>query len=94
MTDVVAIVSIISSAFSIILAAYAILFSRRVEERLKNNFIILKETMESNKEQAEACLSNIDREAEAIKKTVDNSHKKLHETLSDIKNNSKPWKLT
>jgi hypothetical protein len=90
MTDVVAIVSIISSAFSIILAAYAILFSRRVEERLKNNFIILKETMESNKEQAEACLSNIDREAEAIKKTVDNSHKKLHETLSDIKNNSKP----
>lgn len=94
MTDVVAIVSIISSAFSIILAAYAILFSRRVEERLKNNFIILKETMESNKEQAEACLFNIDREAEAIKKTVDNSHKKLHETLNDIKNNSKPWKST
>jgi hypothetical protein len=86
MTDVVAIVSIISSAFSIILAAYAILFSRRVEERLKTNFLILKESLETNQKHAEACLSNIDREAEAIKKTVDMSHAKLHETLNDIKN--------
>lgn len=46
--------------------------------------------MEFNREQAEACLSNIDREAEAIKKTVDKSHEKLHETLKDIKVNSKP----
>lgn len=90
MVDVVAIVSIISSAFSIILAVYAILFSVRVEERLKNNFLILKETMEQNKEQAEACLSNIEREAEAIKKTVDQSHDQLHETLKDIKVNSEP----
>jgi hypothetical protein len=68
MVDVVVIVSIISSVFSIILAVYAIQFSRRVEERLKNNFLILKDNMEQNKEQAEACLFNIDREAEAIKK--------------------------
>ncbi len=88
MVDVVAVVSIISSVFSIILAVYAIQFSRRVEERLKNNFLILKETMEENKIQAETCLSNIDREAEAIKKTVDESHEKLHETLKDIKFNS------
>ncbi len=85
MVDVVATVSIISSVFSIILAVYAIQFSRRVEERLKNNFLILKETMESNQKQAGECLSNIDREAEAIKKTVDQSHEKLHETLQDIK---------
>ena len=45
--------------------------------------------MEHNRDQAEACLSNIDREAEAIKKTVDKSHEKLHETLQDIKVNSK-----
>jgi hypothetical protein len=90
MVDLVIIVSIISSVFSIILAVFAILFSRRVEERLKNNFLILKDTMEYNMEQAEACLSNIDREAEAIKKTVDKSHEKLHETLKDIKVNSKP----
>ncbi|WP_321422651.1 hypothetical protein [uncultured Methanobacterium sp.] len=90
MIDIVVIVSIISSVFSIILAAYAILFSRRVEERLKTNFLILKESLETNQKHAEACLSNIDREAEAIKKTVDNSHKKLHETLNDIKNNNKP----
>jgi len=45
MVDVVAVVSIISSVFSIILAVYAILVFPRVEERLKNNFLILKETM-------------------------------------------------
>jgi len=88
MVDVVAVVSIISSVFSIILAVYAIQFSRRVEERLKNNFLILMETMEQNKIQAETCLSNIDQEAKAIKKTVDESHEKLHETLKDIKFNS------
>jgi len=85
MVDVVATVSIISSVFSIILAVYAIQFSRRVEERLKNNFLILKETMEANQIQAQECLSNINLEAEAIKKTVDQSHEKLHETLQDIK---------
>jgi hypothetical protein len=85
MVDIVILVSIISSVFSIILAAYAILFSRRVEERLKNNFMILKESLEINQKHAEACLYNIDREAEAIKKTVDMSHAKLHETLNDIK---------
>jgi hypothetical protein len=90
MVDIVIIVSIISSVFSIILAVFAILFSRRVEERLKNNFLILKTNMEQNREQSEACLSNIDREAEAIKQTVDKSHEKLHETLKDIKVNSKP----
>jgi hypothetical protein len=89
MVDVVATVSIISSIFSIILAVYAIQFSRRVEERLKNNFLILKENMEANQKQAQECLSNIDREAEAIKKTVDQSHEKLHETLQDIKLNNK-----
>ena len=89
MVDDVATVSIISSIFSIILAVYAIQFSRRVEERLKNNFLILKETMENNQKQAQECLSNIDREAEAIKKTVDQSHEKLHETLQDIKLNNK-----
>jgi adenylosuccinate synthase len=85
MVDVVATVSIISSVFSIILAVYAIQFSRRVEERLKNNFLILKDTIEANQEQAQECLSNIDREAEAIKNTVDQSHEKLHEALKDIK---------
>lgn len=87
MIDIVVIVSIISSVFSIILAVFAILFSRRVEERIKNNFLILKQGMEENRQQAEACLSNIDREAEAIKQTVDKSHAKLHETLNNIKSN-------
>jgi hypothetical protein len=85
MVSIVVVVSIISSVFSIILAVFAIMFSRRVEERLKNNFIVLKDTMEQNRDQAQACLSNIDREAEAIKQTVDQSHEKLHETLKEIK---------
>lgn len=90
MVDIVVIVSIISSVFSIILAVFAIMFSRRVEERIKNNFLVLKNNMEQNREQSEACLSNIDLEAKSIKQTVDKSHKKLHETLKNIQVNSKP----
>lgn len=85
LNDLVAIVSIISSIVSMILAVYAIMFSRRVEERLKSNFLILKETMEQNHEQAEACLFNIDKEAEAIKNTVTDSHSQIHETLQTLK---------
>lgn len=86
LNDIVAIVSIISSIVSIILAIFAIMFSRRVEERLKKNFLILKETMELNREQAEACLYNIDKEAEAIKNTVTDSHSQIHQTLQMLKN--------
>lgn len=85
LNDLVAIVSILSSIVSMILAIYAILFSRRVEERLKSNFLILKKTMEQNREQAEACLSNIDKGAEAIKNTVADSHSQIHETLKTLK---------
>jgi cell fate (sporulation/competence/biofilm development) regulator YmcA (YheA/YmcA/DUF963 family) len=85
LNDLVAIISILSSIVSMILAIFAIMFSRRVEERLKKNFLILKETMELNREQAEACLYNIDKEAEAIKNTVADSHSQIHETLQTLK---------
>ena len=85
LNDLVAIVSIVSSIVSMILAIFAIVFSRRVEERLKNNFLRLKETMELNRDQAEACLYNIDKEAEAIKNTVAESHSQIHESLQMLK---------
>jgi len=89
LNDIVAITSIISSIVSIVLAMFAILFSRRVEARLKKNFLILKETLEYNREQAEACLSNIDKEAADIKSTVADSHAQIHETLKKLKNEEK-----
>ncbi len=49
LNDLVAVVSIVSSAVSIILAVLAIVFSRRVEERLKKNFMLLKNIMDKTR---------------------------------------------
>jgi hypothetical protein len=82
--DLVAIVSIISSISSIILAIFAIWFSRRVEERLKNNFIRLKTVMDSNHDRTKEVLDNIDREADNIKESVHKSQQELLGTLDEI----------
>lgn len=84
LTDLVVVVSIVSSVFSIVLAVFAILFSRRVESRLKKNFLRLKNVMDENHERTKDVLSNIDSEAEAIKSTVYESQAELKETLSSI----------
>lgn len=84
LADLVATVSIISSVTSIILAIFAIWFSRRVEERLKKNFLRLKEVMDNNHDRTKEVLNNIDREADAIKATVYNSQAKLRQTLEEI----------
>ena len=84
MADIVVIVSIISSISSIILAIFAILFSMRVEERLKKNFLRLKDIMDNNHERTKEVLANMDREAEDIKTTVYNSQTKLQESLKNI----------
>lgn len=84
MADLVATVSIISSVSSIILAIFAIWFSRKVEERLKKNFLRLKEVMDNNHDRTKMVLNNIDREADAIKMTVYNSQAELRQTLEEI----------
>lgn len=84
MVDLVATVSIISSTFSILLAIFAIWFSRRVEERLKKNFLRLKEVMDNNHDRTKEVLNNIDQEADAIKATVYNSQDELRKTLKEI----------
>ena len=84
MTDIVVIVSIISSITSIILAIFAILFSRRVEERLKKNFLRLKDIMDNNHERTKEVLANMDHEAEDIKTTVYKSQSELQEALKNI----------
>jgi hypothetical protein len=84
MEDIVAIVSIISSISSILLAIFAIWFSRRVEERLKQNFLRLKGVMDSNHDRTREVLNNIDQEAENIKATVYQSQEELRKTLEEI----------
>jgi hypothetical protein len=84
LADLVVIVSIISSISSIILAIFAILFSMRVEKRLKKNFLRLKDIMDNNHERTKEVLANMDREAEDIKITVYNSQTKLEESLKNI----------
>ena len=84
MADIVIIVSIISSISSIILAIFAILFSMRVEKRLKKNFLRLKDVMDNNHERTKEVLANMDREADGIKTTVYESQTELQETLKNI----------
>lgn len=84
LADLVATVSIISSVSSIILAIFAIWFSRKVEERLKKNFLRLKEVMDNNHDRTKMVLNNIDQEADAIKMTVYNSQAELRQTLEEI----------
>lgn len=87
LNDLVAIVSIVSSVVSIVLAVFAILFSRRVENRLKKNFLRLKDVMDENHERTKDVLKNIDNEADAIKSTVYESQAELKETLTNIMEN-------
>lgn len=82
--DLVAIVSILSSISSIILAIFAIWFSRRVEERLKRNFLRLKTVMDNNHDRTKEVLNNIDREADNIKESMHKSQEELLETLDEI----------
>ncbi len=84
LADIVVIVSIISSITSIILAIFAILFSKRVEERLKKNFLRLKDIMDNNHERTKEVLANMDHEAEDIKTSVYKSQSELQETLKNI----------
>jgi hypothetical protein len=87
LVDIVIVVSIISSISSIILAIFAILFSLRVEERLKKNFLRLKYVMDNNHERTKEVLANMDREADEIKTTVYESQTELQEALKNIMDN-------
>jgi len=84
LVDVVVILSIITSITSIIPAIFAILFSMQVEERLKKNFLRLKDIMDNNHERTKEVLVNMDREAEDIKTTVFKSQTELQEALKNM----------
>ena len=84
LVDVVVILSIITSITSIIPAIFAILFSMQVEERLKKNFLRLKDIMDNNHERTKEVLANMDREAEDIKTTVFKSQTELQEALKNM----------
>lgn len=77
-------VSIISSISSIILAIFAILFSMRVEKRLKNNFLKLKDVMDNNHERTKEVLANMDSEAAEIKTLVHESQIELKKEFINI----------
>ena len=56
----------------------------QVEERLKKNFLRLKDIMDNNHERTKEVLVNMDREAEDIKTTVFKSQTELQEALKNI----------
>ena len=56
----------------------------QVEERLKKNFLRLKDIMDNNHERTKEVLANMDREAEDIKTTVFKSQTELQEALKNM----------
>jgi len=56
----------------------------QVEERLKKNFLRLKDIMDNNHERTKEVLVNMDREAEDIKTTVFKSQTELQEALKNM----------
>jgi hypothetical protein len=75
--------SFISSVISVILALYAISFSKGTEKRLKNNFKRMRSMMDLQHEKTENLMVNIEKEAEAIRSSV---HGTRLELLDSIKN--------
>ena len=60
----------------------------RVEQRLKNNFLKLKDIMDNNHERTKEVLANMDSEAAEIKTVVHESQMELKKELINIMDDS------
>lgn len=78
------ILSFISSLISVILALYAIRFSKRTEERLKRNFLKMRSMMDLQNAKTEKLLAGMGKEAEAIKSTVHETRLELLESIENV----------
>jgi two-component sensor histidine kinase len=76
--------SFISSVISVILALYAIRFSKRTEERLKNNFVHIRSMMDMQNEKTEDLLASIEKEAENIRSSVHGTRLELLDSIENI----------
>lgn len=78
------VLSIISSFIASVLAIVAIRFSKRTEERLKNNFKQMRNMMDLQHEKTENLMSNIEKEAEAIRSSVHGTRLELLDSIENV----------
>lgn len=78
------VLSFVSSVISAILALYAIRFSKRTENRLKNNFIKIQSMMDLQNQKTEALLDGMTKEAEDIRGSVHGTRLELLESIENV----------
>ena len=78
------VMSFISSVISVILALYAIRFSKRTEERLKMNFMHMQKYMATQHEKTENLLSSMGSESDAIKSSVHTTRLELLDSIENV----------
>ncbi|MGB9936682.1 MAG: hypothetical protein ACPK7O_03095 [Methanobacterium sp.] len=78
------VLSFVSSLISAILALYAILFSKRTENRLKNNFKHIKSMMDTQNEKTEVLLNGMREEAEDIRGSVQVTRLELLDSIESV----------
>lgn len=78
------VLSIISSFIASVLAIVAIRFSKRTEERLKNNFKQMHSMMDLQHEKTENLMANIEKEAEAIRSSVHGTRLELLDSIENV----------
>ncbi len=78
------VLSIVSSFIASILAIFAILFSKRTEERLKKNFMRMQEYMKIQHEKTESLMENMGKEADAIRSTVHETRLELLDSIEKV----------
>lgn len=78
------VLSIVSSFISAILALFAIMFSKRTEERLKRNFTRIQKYMNLQHEKTENLLASIEIESEAIRSSVHSTRLELLDSIENV----------
>ncbi len=78
------VLSFVSSLISAILAVYAIRFSKRTEERLKNNFAHIQGMMNLQNEKTETLLNGMTKEAEDIRGSVQVTRLELLDSIEKV----------
>lgn len=78
------VLSIFSSFMASVLAIVAIRFSKRTEERLKNNFEQMRSIMDLQGKKTENLMANIENEAEAIRSSVHSTSLELLDSIENV----------
>jgi len=78
------VLSIISSFIASVLAIFAIMFSRRTEQRLKRNFTRIQKYMKIQHEKTENLMENIEKESENIRSSVHSTRLELLDSIESV----------